>query len=338
MKKLKKTNKTELNMTVPKIDKISIVVPIPESHFAQIISQNVWDELKDTDFGWVQPYSKGAYNTAAKIFCPDEDGVINTKEPHMLFQIRTKGTDKPHLRIEYNPSKIPEKMYGHVDLCFPLITGQGFLETLSHGHVTRLDVCTDILDVNPEDFMLKVKYARYSQSVFGNDGSLETIYFGKSKGTQYTVYKKAHEQYGKEAKSDVMRVECRLRKAIPIQHLSSLENPFQRVQFYNLKPTKQPNVHPGHWMAFVDAVRFRGSSNTALKRQPVDVRSKLKYCLSKNTFEGWKPEDLWGEAWLQVLNNHHLLQLPQAMPLTLKTATGEDGDVDEPSNPLAKAA
>ncbi|MCC6598013.1 MAG: hypothetical protein IT559_04415 [Alphaproteobacteria bacterium] len=326
MKKNIKIKENELVMTVPKIDKISIVIDIPELPFATAISQNVWDELKDTESGWVQPYSNGSYNTAAKIFCPDENGEVDTKEPHMLLQIRTKGKYKPHIRVEYNPAKIPQKLYEHLECSFNCITGQSFFETLSHGRVTRLDVCTDIWGINPEDFMLKVKYARHSQNVFGQSGDLETVLFGKSKGTQYAVYKKALEEYGDDGEADIMRIEARLRKSMPIQQLPFIENPFSRVELYNLKPTNLPKLHPSHWTAFVDSVRFRGSVSTALKKQSPDARSKLKYCLSKNTFEGWKPDNLWGQRWLNALEQCHLLKFPIAMPLTFKNATGEDID------------
>ncbi|GEM_PF-4656169 len=325
MKNNKKIKSNEIVMTVPRIDKIAIVIDIPNLEFATAISQNVWDELKATDSGWVQPYSYGAYSTAAKIFCPDENGEINMQEPHMLLQIRTKSKFKPHLRIEYNPSKISEKLLEHLEWSFLGITGQSFFETLSHGRVTRHDVCTDIPYLNPEDFMIKAKYARHSQNVFGQDGTLETIYFGKQKGTQYTVYKKSQQEFGDDAEMDILRVECRVRKTIPIQNLPLLDNPFKKLEFFNLKPLKHPNVHPGHWKAFTDSVRFRGSPNTALKLQPKDIRSKLKYCLSQNKFEGWKPDNLWGVHWLNALEGYHLLKLPNAMPFTLQTAVGEGG-------------
>ncbi len=323
MKKEKNIKSNEIVMTVPRIDKIAIVIDIPDLAFATVISQNVWDELKDIDSGWVQPYFKGAYNTAAKIFCPDENGEINMQKPHMLLQIKTKGNFKPHMRIEYNPYKIPEKLYEHLDWVFQGITGQSFWETLSHGRVTRLDVCTDIPYLNPEDFMIKAKYARHSQCVFGFDGTLETIYFGKSKGTQYTVYKKALQEHGDDEGLPIMRVECRVRKSFPIQKLAFIDNPFERLEFFNLQPLKHPNVHPGHWKAFADSVRFRGSTNTALKLQPKDVRSKLKYCLSQNKFEGRKPSNLWGVHWLNTLEGCHLLDLPKAMSFSLQNAVGE---------------
>ncbi|MEZ5814217.1 MAG: hypothetical protein R3E13_05775 [Alphaproteobacteria bacterium] len=209
-------------------------------------------------------------------------------------------------------------------MTFQGITGQSFWETLSHGRVTRLDICIDIPHLNPEDFMFKAKYARHSQNVFGQDGTLETLYFGRAKGTQYTVYKKALQEYGDEEGIDILRVECRVRRTFPIQKLALIDNPFERIEFFNLKPLKHPNVHPGHWKAFTDSVRFRGSPNTALKLQPKDVRSKLKYCLSQNKFEGWKPKNLWGTHWLNTLDGCHLLKLPKAMPLTLKNATGKE--------------
>lgn len=336
MKNKKKSKENQLIMTVPKIDKISIVITIPEINFATAISQNIWDELKLTDSGWVQPYSKGSYNTAAKIFCPDENGEIKAKkgDPHMLLQVKTTGKYSPYIRIEYNPSKIPQKLYDHLNWSFLGITGQSFFETISHGRITRLDVCTDIPDANPEDFMAKAKYARHSQSLFGTDGKLKTIYFGKSKGTQYTVYKKDEEAYGEKSGLDIMRIECRLRKTVPIQQLPFLENPFERVELHNLTPTKKPKIHDGHWRAFVDSVRYRGSLNTALKHQPADVQQKLKYCLTKNKHQGWQPQHLWGKAWLQVLAEYHLLQMPKAPPLTLKVATGEEVNMPDAAQDL----
>lgn len=324
MKNTKNTKDKELIITTPKIDKISAVVDISGKSYGKIIKQSMWDELKDTNSGFVNTFFKGAYSTSAKIFCPDENGEIDMKEHHLLVQISTKY--KPHMRIEYNPSKINDKMYEHLQISFLNITGQTFFEILSHCRVTRLDVCCDALDVTPEDYMVKVKYSRHSQCVFGKDGTLETIYFGRAKNTQYTIYKKSAQEYPDAEGPNVMRIECRLRKSMSIHQLPLIDNPFERIELYNLKPIKMPNIHVGHFKAFTDSVRFRGSPTAALKLQPNDVRNKLKYCLKNNAAPEWKPKNLWGSHWLKTLDECRLLKLPKAMPFTLKTATGDDED------------
>lgn len=109
---------------------------------------------------------------------------------------------------------------------------------------------TFILFRSPEDYLFRVRYARTSQSMFGSDGMLETLYFGKGAGNQTCIYNKARHLNGKKAEHDTVRIEARLRpKNLKIRDLWDLQNPLRNVQVYSLKADSLP-FGEAHWIAF----------------------------------------------------------------------------------------
>lgn len=321
-------------LTPPECDKIALVVDMKDKNLHGMLISVVLGWFEDKDPNFIKAKWSARYPVAVSILCPDSNGVLDKNGPSVLLQATKKDHPKPQVRLEFNPAKLFGPMESlplakgnpcteYLDATFNELCGVGFFEFLYHARVTSMDICCDVLGRKPEDFLFKVKCAKFCQTVFGNDGELETLYFGKSSGNQVRIYNKAKEVFGAGHGYDIIRVEVRQRlKNFNIANLWGFPNPFKRVSVVSLENANPP-FGIGHWTAFQDACRFRGISN-AIKLQPKGYRNKLKKFMSDSPV-GWWPildtdwEWLWGDALacggLNLLPN-------KAPPLTMNNAVG----------------
>jgi len=290
-------------------------------------------EQKEPDFfmGAKSPYYSSAFN----IRCPNADGVFEKGCPMVLLQFTKKDIPKPQVRLEFNPLKIfgssnnlppamnCEPAKEHLDFMFTGLCGMEFFQFLSHARVTRLDICRHILFRSPEDYLFGVKYAKSVQSVFGGNGKLETLYFGKGTGNQTIVYNKSKHLHGDAAAWDTVRIEARLKmKKTKISDLWGIPNPLNKVRPHSLKHHKPP-CGPAHWIAFQDACRYRGISN-AIKCQPSKCHYRLKKALSEQPVTWWEMDDYsWTRMWHEALEDSWLNRICAAPPLYMKFLAGE---------------
>lgn len=309
-------------MSTVMIDKISMVRNTDDLHFIKTIAGMIINETKEIGSGCIQTAKKKHYNVSIRIYPVNEDGTYKKKLEFVYLQLNFKSQQ---VRIEYNPSKLNDALYNHLDMTFMTIMGQTFFEFIAGASVTRIDVNTHIHGHTAEDFLFKFKKFRVSQTVCGQSGHIETIYAGRSKGNCFKVYDKAKQLNGHDYQGSCLRIEATIRNKMPVQSLSDMVNPFLRVVLFSLIPKKYPKgIHKGHWQGFADSVRLRGTVGSAIKMQPKDVHNKLKYCLSKNPVEWWKPDIFWGERWYDVLDDCGLLSFPKIKPLSLKISSGDD--------------
>jgi hypothetical protein len=336
-KKIKKsvllTSASHPTLTAPKIDKIALVVDMEDKALHGMLVSVVLGWFEEKDPAFIKGKWSARYPLAVSILCPNADGVFDKNNPAVLLQATKKNHPKPQVRLEFNPSKLFGPMEGlplakgnpcaeYLDTIFNELCGVGFFEFLYYARVTSVDVCREILGCKPDEFLFKVKYAQIYQSVFGNDGELETLYFGAPSGNQTRIYNK-----GKELGSgqDSVRIEVRQRfKNFKIADLWGIPNPFSKVGVFSLTNTNPP-YGAGHWVAFQDACRFRGIGN-AIKLQPKSYRNKLKKAVSALPVLWWLMMDAdWEWLWADALAYGGLNMLPDnAPPLTMENASGSD--------------
>lgn len=314
----------DIQVGLPKIDKVSLTLPLmggedytdencDTNFYACTISKNIW---KFIQAGGGNEYTQGPkspyYNVSVLYHNENEYLELGKKAITILIQVSEgKGPCGPHMRIEFNPSKVSAALMADFNQEFVSFTGVCFFDLLPKMKVTRLDVNVDIANASPEDFIIKVLYAQKAQSFFGNSGDLETINYGQAKGTQYTVYNKSREQGDDSEENELLRLECKLKPKVTVAELVHLKNPFLRYKLGSLKPKTIPKkMTKGHMDAFVDSIRYRGNFSLALKRQPKELHNALKYCFKNNQVPEWQPKELWGKHWEQALIDAYLLEPP----------------------------
>jgi len=314
-------------ITSPQIDKLAVVVDTPVELHGLILHELICS-FQDGDGTCTELPTPKGYNVSLMVNCPNGDGEL-LKGNAGVWLTATAITPKPHLRLEFNPIKLFgtneecfEKIKSHLDHFFLGICGVGFFDLLAHGRVSNIEICRHILQRKPDDYLFRVKYARSQQSIFGSDGGLETLYFGKRAGNQTCIYNKAKQLHGNSAENDCIRIERRLKpKNTKIVNLWGLANPFKHVSIFSLKANKLPNsITIGHWIAFQDACRYRGV-NQAIKCQPKFLHTKLKKIVSDNPVDWWDIADTDWEYLLTDALNEAWLDHVSENPTQFSTAT-----------------
>ena len=308
---LKKQNNDNPFLTAPSVDRIAVVVRIKE---AKLLSQFKHEVLCDVEAhnGDVKEIKAvKTYDLGVQLVCPDVQGVFHKNGPSISLMIQTDSSN-PHVRLEWNPNKLfgplvalPVSNHHNgplefIDMYFLGWIGMSFFEFVSNGHVTQIDFCREILHRVPDDYLFRRKGAQTSRTFETGEG-VETLYLGRRTGSHTCIYNKALEQ-GKEGKS--VRVECRVRftKALPIQKLWSLPDPFKPVEVFSLY-CPEPPVEEGYWAALLDSCRLRGVSK-AIKAQPCKMRARFRKCLSENVTPWWRlSDDDWSLCLDDALDN-----------------------------------
>lgn len=309
----KKIDTNTPTLSFPLIDKLSGVVAIHEEALCGAVKHEMLNCLETHEPGIVQAGGSSKYPLALKLYYTVQDNVAYLKGPHLLLQVTGKNNPKRHIRFEYNPSHVTAAGEKYLNEKFFEIMGLTFYEFLAHARFTRIDFCRNISGCDLEDFLIKAKWSKVSQNVFGKDGVLGTMYFGKAGSNQIIAYNKAKELYGDAATEPMVRIETRNRIKLKAKALLDFKNPFERVQLYSLA-CKNPPVKIGHWLAFQDSCRLRGVGN-AIKKQPVIDRAALKKVLSSQPVSWWDiPPDDWKTLLYAALKNAGLSNLPDNPP------------------------
>lgn len=324
-------------LSPPRIDGIHIVIDMPDPEYHGLIVSEILNGLKAGELAKVKTSIK-SYPVAANIPCPDAYGELSPKNPRICIMATPKVSEHRHILLMFNPEKLfmptcsgnnprktaaDETLIEYLDQTFSFLCGMGFFDFITHGRVTRLDMFRQIAPRNPDDYMFKVKYARSSQSVFGSDGKLETLYFGKRASNQVAIYDKAREMHGKNAANQITRIEYRLKPDnVRVRDLWSVENPFKKITVHSLK-CDNPPFGTAHWTAFQDACRFRGIAR-AIAQQPKTHRHKLKQAVSTLPISWWAmSDDDWLKYWHSALEDCCLNLIPDhAPPLTMAVTVG----------------
>jgi hypothetical protein len=272
----------------PTIDKVSYIFDIVADEHKKAIT-DVCIEAKQYPMpGVVRGGGKG-YKFTFRIYHPDQNSLSN--KDFILLQLKPISA-APFCRVEYNPSKISKSHYMFFEKFLFDMLEIDLPVSLNDAQITRLDACVNILNIDMEDLGAYSKQARFTQTVLGSDGRIGTIYFGKSKSNQITLYDKAKEQGN--ALGGKLRLEARIKNCGKLTALSDLKNPFLRVVFVNL------------WSKFNDSIRYRVLTN-ALKRLSPVRRAEFKQILSNDGPVWWQPGVLWTEHWPAALKSAALL-------------------------------
>ncbi len=307
----KNMNQIIPSLSFPHIDKLSGTVRVKEAELFGLVKHEALNLIQTYEPGVAMAGASKRYPLALKLYYGVAEQAF-TKAPHLLLQFTGKDNPNRHIRFECNPSHLTEVGEDHLNHQMLCMMGLTVWEFLAHAVFTRIDVCRDI-GCSMEDVLIKAKWSKVSQNVFGKGGELETLYLGKAGGNQIVAYDKANELHGCSAAEPMTRIEARWRTRLTAKELIHFKNPLERVELYSLA-CKNPPVSQGHWRSFQDACRMRGINN-ALKMQPLAERKLLKKTVSANAVSWWDiAPEAWPQMWAEVLKNAGLHKLPENPP------------------------
>lgn len=299
-----KIQSSETNAPVPFIDKISLVIHydnaiatgLMSKQYAHDIYSAVINSLDDTELFKVSPKTSG-YQITKRI--PVEHMVDVKKWP--LFQFAyDKGLMLPKtIRLEFVPVDLGGE--GMDDLHIKLMTflPDGWEHVIKYARITRLDIAVDLPNTSMENLIL-LPATSLTASTWTSKGSLESVYFGKSKGSQTKVYSRSNKRKAKGQKwqkPPEVRVERKLinLKELKLTDLEGLKNPFLAVAISNGLPGPPPKLNEKkhwQWELFKDSSKVR-QIGPALALLPNAMRLQFRKHIIASSQTFWDPDGIW---------------------------------------------
>jgi hypothetical protein len=198
-------------------------------------------------------------------------------------------------RFEFNPAKIGLAGVVHIVSILDLIFLEGSHHLLRNVFVTRIDLALDLHGLSADQVVTRSSRQR-AHGIFSNQhGIPETIYLGKPKSNQTTVYTRNNDE------GLSLRVERRVKPKCSGSQLVLLPNPFRVIQMVHtdsLLPFLDGMIPD----QFFDSVRVRGFTHVLATRPPAQ-RRRIKAAL-KDPAQSRLPstEDVW-RTWPQLLRS-----------------------------------
>lgn len=292
----------------PIIDRISLTYPVSDPAIRKVIRKHLkeWAKAQDPMIShWAKTPKWGSSKYAHSF-------AINCKPgTKLLVQLAKEGTNAGFLRVEFNPSALgPLGVQSFRDLIPDLTCNAFTYNDLALGcRVTRIDVAVDLVNIEPEDLLIKASKPGVKMAYFGLSGDLETSYLNVTKkGSKLYVYdrktllkKQQQEGQGKGSpygEAEYTRVEVRLTPEKPITKLASMHNPLTKLDLIDIEAPVPPESEH-HWRLFQDSCRYRGLEN-ALDLLPTGTREAYLAAVQAAQGQVWRPNTLWGH-WSDAL-------------------------------------
>lgn len=295
-----------------KLDKISITVPITETHVQAAIVQAI-NDMNNAG----PPYlwgSGGGYTRGVRIFLDPEDGFKRGTFLHL--QARPWGANKRFMRLEWNPANMGELGLASLQQDFNQFLPDWRERIQKDGKVTRVDIACDFIGVKVDDVVVWSKWAKKLAMYTNAQGETETIYLGAKESNQTVVYDRVAKikQDNKTAKYDievqsvpkkpVTRLERRLRTDIAVTDLLDMGNPLDGISVYAPKPQDFPNSLY-RFPAFRNMAQMRGYKRAVAALPPV-YRAKYEKKFLASPAPWWDADSVW-KHWPRALKIAGLL-------------------------------
>lgn len=274
------------------IDKLSITIKPASKDDAYSIHCAVYTAINDTSV-FQSPKKKGGQ------FQVVHEIALTTSAERVRFEYAHEAGLAVLCRLELNPSKLGEMGLAGLHSVLASIMPNGWAYVIEHGRVTRIDLAADIQGLRMNQFLFMPHQGLTTSHVFGVNGHLETMYFGKPKGNQTRVYSKKKEQLVKGhafCGPSVVRVERMLRnpKIVALKNLDQLDNPFVSMVMTIPLPGPPPGEKPNRWAMFEDSIKVRGLA-AALALLPEDRRTMYRKHLKTQAHLMWDPAAIWSQ-------------------------------------------
>ena len=315
-------NGKQIEVGFPQIDKLSMVV-YPDKALHGVAYATVLELLEQKEKAYANAKRSARYPLAVKLLLPLAEYDAGTKPPHLLLQFTSKKTEKPQIRLEYNPAYVSDAAKELLDVEMTSLLGVTFSELLHHAKITRIDWCIDLYGVHIEEYLYRATWWKAVQIFCGTEtGRLQSMTYGKSSGNQALIYDKATELFGTDTAQQITRIEIRNRTGCEAKQLAKAKYPFKRLQLYPTHCKLWP-FSKAHYHAFRDSCHLRGIKN-AIKMQPANTHKKIAKALSDAPASWWeKIPEQWEYFLHNALTQAGLANIPtSAPPLELDFLTG----------------
>lgn len=254
-----------------------------------------------------QHRSSDHYAIAATIPVPTSTG----SEPCIL-QVGARDAKTNAYRIEYNPSKLGPDGRAELNPLLLSVFGEGLLEFVLNGKITRLDLAIDLPGITTNDVIVRSSSVRKHGIYSGTTGIPETVYVGKTSGT--VAYNKVSSlESGQIIR---LRIERRLRPNCFGRDLPNIRNPFDKIRVVPTDMLKP--LLPDSADVYFDSMRIRGI-HRVLKMLPYQDRLRIARVVNDPT-NTLLPPDNWNH-WPQSLERSGL-----AAPATTEDLPDDNAD------------
>ena len=192
----------------------------------------------------------------------------------------------------------------------------GYYDLLSRGTITRLDLTTDILHRRPDELLCFVPRMQINRLYAGRGGleEVESIYAGARRSTRSLVLydrKKRVQSINRKrqlrlpvSKGFCTRLELRIKRAMSVDDLEQLSNPFADVEIYDLR---KPNIQLSEVEEyFTDRCRLRGVNSAMNDFHQRRRRRWRQFLRTRYGPTWWNPDEIW-QSWgdyIRVLFPH----------------------------------
>ena len=303
-------------VTRPRIDKISVTVPVKDDDLKKAIQDALVQSVQDPSFPQYKnakrPSTGVAYQTNVALqVLPGEGGKVFI---HVAPKPAKKNPNPAFMRLEFNPSRLgPEGLSSLKQQMAMMSYGEfTYGHILNTARVTRVDIACDFANVPTADVLCRYHEPAKSHAYHGMGGESETTYMGVKANQKWgdaKVYNKLQEQTDKKHPPDFwgldhMRVEVISKKRPLLKNLKATNNPFNVVEVFFPRAVEPPEeLH--HWATFLDSCRMRGIDG-ALDLLPKKVRKLYVERLEEAKALIWYPDKIWAK-WEQTVDDSTLL-------------------------------
>ena len=315
---VKLTSEHTAYVSSPKIDKISLTVPVDDKDLKNVVREALIQSVKDPTVphfknAKVQSSSGVKYSISVNLTPPGSS-------ERVLIQVDPEATKKypnpSFMRLEFNPDRLgPERLSFFkqqlAEVSYQQLT---YAQVVGSARITRVDIACDLANVPTAGVICRYHKPAKWHVYFAPDGNVESIYMGVKSGggpADALVYDKRQEQLDKKRLLDFwglehMRVEIISRKRPFLKNLGALDSPFHLVDLF-FPRVVQPPDEAHTWETFLDSCRQRGVEG-ALDLLPQNIRPLYAERLEESKVLIWRPEKIWAK-WNVTVESSGLLTL-----------------------------
>ena len=252
------------------------------------------------DHGWAQQiYLRNGYALNLRLL------------PHLvhssaIISLHPKIPSRPHMRIEFNPSKMgSESIFDLYQGELAMLLSGGLPELHEKARISRIDYALDIVGVDLQELLIASSYSVRSMK-FDRHGRMQTLYLGSPKSaTQTRIYDKVAQM---KASGEVLlppttpitRVERVIRNAGLLRNIHKLKNPLSTL-VVGATNKESLNIPCHQWRMFSSYAREH-TVQAALAILPLSERKKFVDAIKHSNPTWWNAEILWS-AWPELINS-----------------------------------
>lgn len=274
------------------IDKLYIVLPIPEELHAETIA----GFEKAINNGWGKKIYMPRYQHSLKLSSDSSD------EGNIIIQCNPKNPAYRFFRLEFNPAKADlNNLKTQIDNILP----GGYANLMANGIVNRIDFTVQATYINPTDILAShpdLKDGKY----YGMTGSIESKYLGSPAiNKEILLYDKNAEVVKSNLKKvkglktpvpdhKVLRIEFRLMKTnTTLKELEALENPFLNLTLTAYLPSNLSTPYSPTWPLFLCSCRYEGVEKSLSYFNDEDREHYKNRLKTEGKTDWWKPAKVW---------------------------------------------